>query len=319
MKILITGIQGFVGRQLVHLYQDEHELFGLDQVSEDMNGVQHIFTYRELKIMPDVDVVIHAAGKSIDTMDMNKSLEYFETNVGLTRIIFDWFNQSKATMFIYFSSVKAAADIVNNTVLTEDFPPKPFGPYGESKMMAEKYVLEQWTAGKKVYVLRPAILHGCGMMGNANLEMMLKWIRKGWPYVFGKFTCRRSYTTMDNLSFVLKRMLVMDLPVGIYNVADDDTLTFLETYELLCAAMGKKPKVLHISKWILYVAAQWGSLFHCMYNKYQYEKLNNDFVVSNAKLKAALEVDAMPVNAVDGMMRSVRCMIDREKRLKPCH
>jgi len=40
--------------------------------------------------------------------------------------------------FIFFSSVKAAADQVNGEALTEDMPMTPKGPYGESKAEAEK-------------------------------------------------------------------------------------------------------------------------------------------------------------------------------------
>lgn len=47
---------------------------------------------------------------------------------------------SSAEMFVFFSTAKAAADRVDG-VLTEDVVPSPVGPYSESKIKAEEYIL----------------------------------------------------------------------------------------------------------------------------------------------------------------------------------
>jgi len=59
----------------------------------------------------------------------------------LTTKIYDWFLTSQAQKFVFFSYVKAAADRVEGDILTEDVSPTPRGPYGESKIAAEKYLL----------------------------------------------------------------------------------------------------------------------------------------------------------------------------------
>lgn len=51
---------------------------------------------------------------------MSEAQSYFEINTGLTERIFDYFLQSDAKTFIFFSSVKAAADSVPGDVLTEE-------------------------------------------------------------------------------------------------------------------------------------------------------------------------------------------------------
>lgn len=43
-------------------------------------------------------------------------------------------------MFVFFSTAKAAVEKVDG-VLTEDVVPAPVGPYGESKIAAEQYIL----------------------------------------------------------------------------------------------------------------------------------------------------------------------------------
>jgi nucleoside-diphosphate-sugar epimerase len=320
MKILITGIQGCLGSSFVTILREDHQIFGLDFDAEEMDGVEQMYTYNHLKDIPDVDVVMHLAGKSQDTLDTSKALEYFEYNAGLTRKVYGWFLESDAKAFIYFSSVKAAADdSYYGKPITEEVTPKPFGPFGESKLLAESYVLSQWPKGKLVYVLRPVIIHGCGMIGNLNMEMLYRWAKSGLPYVFGKFECRRSYTTMDNLAFVLKRLLDLDIPAGIYNVVDDDTLTTNETYELFCMALGKKVRKMYWDKWFLHLIAKMGTLFHWKFNEYQYLKLSSNFFVSNEKLKQALGISSMPVSTVDGLLKSVACFKKKQERSKICN
>ena len=141
MNILITGIHGFVGNNLVAALKQNHILYGLDIVSPSKDGVSKTFGWKELEKVPPVDVVIHLAGKAHDTKNQTNAQVYFDINTGLTQKIFDWFIASGAKKFIFFSSVKAAADEVDGDFLTEDVVPAPKGPYGESKLLAEQYIL----------------------------------------------------------------------------------------------------------------------------------------------------------------------------------
>ena len=145
MNILITGIHGFVGNHLVTSLKTHHTIYGLDIVSPPKEGVLRTFGWNELDSLPDVDVVIHLAGKAHDTKNLSDAKVYFEVNLGLTKRICDWFITSSATKLIFFSSVKAAADSVGTSILTEEVLPAPKGPYGESKLAAENYLLDQIT------------------------------------------------------------------------------------------------------------------------------------------------------------------------------
>ena len=140
MNILITGIHGFVGSNLVAALKEQHTIYGLDIVSPQKEGVASTFGWNELEQLPSVDAVIHLAGKAHDTKNQTNAQVYFDINVGLTQKIFDWFLLSGAKKFIFFSSVKAAADYVEGNILTEDVVPAPKGPYGESKIAAEEYL-----------------------------------------------------------------------------------------------------------------------------------------------------------------------------------
>ena len=136
MNILITGIHGFVGSNLVSALKTQHTIYGLDIMFPQKEGIVKTYGWSELEQIPLIDIVIHLAGKAHDTKNQTNSQVYFDINTGLTQKIFDWFIASNASKFIFFSSVKAAADKVDRNILTEDVTPSPKGPYGESKMLA---------------------------------------------------------------------------------------------------------------------------------------------------------------------------------------
>ena len=145
MKILITGVHGFVGSNLVAYLSADNEIYGLDIVAPEKKGVLKTFSWEDLDAgnVPSVDAIVHLAGKAHDTKNQAAAEVYFKVNTGLTQKIFDYFlTHSDIRKFVFFSTAKAAADKVEG-VLTEDVVPAPVGPYGESKIAAEKYILEK--------------------------------------------------------------------------------------------------------------------------------------------------------------------------------
>ena len=135
MNFLITGIHGFVGANLVKALAKDHEIYGLDIVSPEKEGVVKTFSWDDLEkgSVPEVDAIIHLAGKAHDTKNQSKAEVYFQVNTELTKRIYKYFLVSKAKKFIFFSSVKAAADRVIGEIVDENVVPKPLGPYGEAR------------------------------------------------------------------------------------------------------------------------------------------------------------------------------------------
>ena len=61
MNILITGIHGFVGSNLISALKKQHTIYGLDIVSPQKDGVVKTFGWKELEQLPEVDVIVHLA------------------------------------------------------------------------------------------------------------------------------------------------------------------------------------------------------------------------------------------------------------------
>ena len=320
MNILITGIHGFIGSNFIRTLRDKHTLYGLDIIFPCRDGVIQTFSWRDIEptsfpfqILPKFDAIIHLAGKAHDTKNQSVAQSYFDINTGLTQKIFDFFMESSAKKFIFFSSVKAAAESVIGDILTEDMIPTPVGPYGESKIKAEEYIKEHFeysTTDKQVYILRPCMIHGPGNKGNLNL--LYNVVKKGIPWPLGDFENRRSFTSIDNLCCVIEGLLIKDVPTGIYHMGDDEALSTNELIVIMCEAMEKQPRIWKMNKRFMEACAGLGTLLHLPLNTERLRKLTENYVVSNAKIKVALGIDKMPVTAKEGLMKTVRSFEETE-------
>lgn len=322
MNLLITGIHGFVGSNLVRAHAAKHSIYGLDIVAPHKDGVVATYSWNDLDSdsLPPVDAIIHLAGKAHDTKNEAAAQTYFDINTGLTKKIFDYFLTSQARVFIFFSSVKAAADTVGNTILTEEVVPSPKGPYGESKLAAEEYIRSHASitdgvyslpGGKLVYILRPCMIHGPGNKGNLNL--LYNVVRTGMPWPLAAFDNRRTFTSVDNLCYVIGRLIEGTAPGGVYNMGDDESLSTNELITVICSVLGKKPRLLHIGKGVMTGLARVGGILHLPLNPERLRKLTENYVVSNHKIKQALSIDTMPVHAADGLRLTIESFVNNNK------
>lgn len=317
MKILITGVHGFVGSNLVEALKNEHTIYGLDIISPIKDGVRFTFSWDFLDKegeIPEVDAIIHLAGKAHDTKNQSAADVYFKVNTGLTWKIFDWFlAQPTCKKFVFFSTAKAVADKVDG-ILTEDVVPMPVGPYGESKIKAEEYILSRIKefenkisantnstndTNKQVYIFRPCMIHGPGNKGNLNL--LYNVVKKGIPWPLGVFENRRTFTSIGNICFAVEGVLTKDVPSGIYNMGDDEALSTNELIEEICKSLGKKAHIWDLPKGLMTGLAKVGGMLHLPLDPERLRKLTENYVSSNVKIKKALGVEKMPVDARTGL------------------
>ena len=303
MNILITGVHGFVGSNLVKAISKKHTIYGLDIVAPIKDGIRYTFSWDDLNtknMIPEMDAIVHLAGKAHDTKNKSAADVYFNVNTGLTQKIFDYFLAHKSIKkFIFFSTAKAAADKVEG-VLTEDVVPAPVGPYGESKIRAEEYILgHSDIIDKQVYIFRPCMIHGPGNKGNLNL--LYNMVRKGIPWPLGAFENRRTFTSVGNICFAVEGVLTKDVPSGIYNMGDDEALSTNELIEEICHSLGKKARIWKLPKGFMNGIAKIGDWLHLPLNTERLRKLTENYISSNEKIKEALGVEKMPVDAREGL------------------
>ncbi len=289
---LVTGAKGFVGSNLIN-YDLNININYFDRSNPNL--------FNQFK---DQNIIIHLAGKAHDTKNTSIPDEYYQANFELTSNLYNEFLKSNAKKFIFISSVKAVADSVSSS-LDENNTPNPQTHYGKSKLMAEQYIQSiELPAGKSYHILRPCMIHGPGNKGNLNL--LYKLVSKGIPWPLASFDNKRSFLSIENLCFVIKELIERDeIPSGIYNVADDEAISTNELIEIISNSLNRKTKLLQINSAFIRAIAKIGDKLHLPLNSERLQKLTESYVVSNAKIKAAIG-KPLPVSARDGLALTIK-------------
>ncbi|EKT3965372.1 NAD-dependent epimerase/dehydratase family protein [Flavobacterium psychrophilum] len=298
-KIIITGASGFVGLNLSQYLQNHY--FKIQPLSLRNNLWKNEIDFNG-------KAIIHLAGKAHDTKSTSEERQYFNVNTQLTVELYDFFLESNLEYFIYFSSVKAAADNVGG-FLDESFTPNPKTPYGISKLKAEEYILSKLPKDdKKIIIVRPCMIHGKGNKGNLNL--LYSVVRKGFPYPLASFLNKRSFLSIDNLNFMIGEILEKkEISSGIYNFADDEVLSTNEVVEIIARVLNRKPHLIKIPENFIRFFCKIGDLLHLPLNTENVKKLTENYCVSNDKIKKAIGVDKLPTSAKEGLIKTIASFI----------
>lgn len=285
-QVFITG-NGFVGKNLIP-YIGSKKSIKIHKRGESFSISSNI--------------VIHLAGKAHDIKNVVEPDDYYQINTELTKEIFDAFLFSEAKVFITLSSVKAVADYVDG-VLFEDVVANPVTHYGKSKFLAEQYILtKEIPPGKRVYILRPCMIHGPGNKGNLNL--LYKIVSFGLPWPLGAFENKRSYCSIDNLCFIIQELIENEnIPSGVYNIADDEPLSTNDLISLIASSQSRTLKIFKIPKIIIYAFAKIGNFLHLPLNTERLSKLTESYIVSNDKIKQAIG-KPLPITSKEGFIKT---------------
>ncbi len=287
-NIFITGAGGFVGKNIIDYFKSNYQF--------------KIFNKDE-SILIQGDIVVHLAGKAHDLKNVSDASEFYTVNTELTKKIFDAFLLSDAQVFITLSSVKAVADTLESQ-LTEDHLPNPITHYGKSKLLAEQYILSKSIPqGKRVYILRPCMIHGSGNKGNLNL--LYKIVSKRFPWPLGAFENKRSFCSIDNLCFIIKELINnMAIPSGFYNVADDEPLATNDLIKLIAESQEKKYHIWNVPKSIIKLLSKMGDFLSLPLNSERLNKLTETYIVSNNKIIKAMN-KPLPLSAKEGLLKTL--------------
>ena len=303
-KVLVTGASGFIGNNLINYLQSKSlKIFPFSrELGMDYGKINSNYINNE-----NIDIIVHLAGKAHDLKKGYKENDYFKANTDLTIGIFDAFLISNAKTFLFFSSVKAVKDHLDN-ILTEEMEPDPITAYGKSKLTAEKYLLSKLKGTKKrIIIFRPCMIHGPGNKGNLNL--LYSVVSKKIPWPLGEYNNYRSFCSIHNLCFIVNEIICkQEIPSGIYNIADDDVVSTNRIIELIGISLNRKPMILSINKNIIQFFTKLGDIIKLPLNSERLTKLTESYKVSNAKIKAAIGKN-LPLSTEEGLLQTFQSFI----------
>ena len=301
INTIITGNKGFVGSNLSEFLETQ----GKNILGVSRNPAEKEITYKDIdkEVLNQSKAFIHLAGKAHNLKKTSEENEYFEVNTELTKTLFNKFLESDCETFIYMSSVKAVADVVEG-ILYENVKPNPITAYGKSKLAAEQYILsKEISKDKRVYILRPCMIHGPKNKGNLNL--LYNFVSKGIPYPFGKYKNKRSFVSVENLCFIINELIDnSEIQSGIYNIADDESISTNKLVKIIGNTISKSVKILKIPKLIIKLLAKIGDIIPIPINSERLQKLTESYEVSNAKIKKAIQKE-LPLTTKKGIEKTI--------------
>ena len=307
--VLITGVSGFVGRNLKEYLhgQNSFQITGASRSAEKISEIQEltsVYSYDQLlqDSSSSYRSYVHLAGKVYDLREKATREEYIKANYELTKKLFDRFCEDPAAdKFVFVSTIHVLTENPDG-LIEEGYTPIPVTPYGESKQMAERYLFDHCPPDKKVYVLRPGMIHGPGNKGNLN--MLYKLIEKGLPYPIGAVNNKRSFVSIENLCFVIREILDREIDPGLYHISDDEPTNTHELVRQIADSLDKKARIWHIPLPLLKLFARIGNVTRFPLNESRLRKLTDDFVITNEKIKKAIG-KPLPVTAEEGLRRTL--------------
>ncbi len=297
--ILLTGNTGFIGYNLVSFLRNN----GYNYLQ--FLGRNTTPNWHTLQGIGNTDAIIHLSGLAHDIEEKYTEKDYIYANFTLTKQLYDLFLQSTTARIFIFISTVAVRD-KHTGVFVEDDEVNPVSLYGKSKRMAEEYILSNIPNNKKVYILRPCMVHGISNKGNLNL--LFSFVKKGIPYPLGVFNNERSFLSIGNFCFVIKELLDNSaIPSGIYHLADSEPVSVKKLIKLINLELDKKVPVLNIPKFMVKIVAKFGDFLPLPINTKRLEKLTENYLVSNQKLLKIID-KKLPITSEEGLLSTIKSL-----------
>ncbi|MCF6457782.1 NAD-dependent epimerase/dehydratase family protein [Pseudoalteromonas sp. MMG024] len=244
VKIFITGVTGYVGRNLAKHFVKEHKVAGLSRDLEKSLSLEElgigIFKgdlhssglEKELK---GYDVVIHAAA---DTDHKNASRSQYDTNVVGTELLLHAAKAAGIKKFIHISTESVLLTGKELHLATENIPyPKvSVGSYSKTKRLAEELALQSSNDEFNVIVLRPRFIWGRD--DTTAIPQILKAVNNGQFAWINGGEYKTSTIHIANFCFGVECAISRGNPGEVYFLSDDDDKTFKNMVSSLIEAYG---------------------------------------------------------------------------------
>jgi nucleoside-diphosphate-sugar epimerase len=255
--VLITGANGFIGRELCGQLSAQGWRVraavrsgraipaAFDTVTVD--AIDERTDWRPA--LDNIDAVIHLAGRAHVVKDWatDPLADFRRINVEGTRNLARQAANAGIRRFVFISSIKVNGE---NTPLDRPYtaadPPAPADPYGISKYEAEEALRSVSSeSGMEVVIIRPPLVYGPGVQG--NFLTMMRWLDKGIPLPLGLVSNKRTLVALNNLVDLIITCIKHPAAANqTFLVGDSEDLSTTELLRRLGSALGKKARLLPV-------------------------------------------------------------------------
>ncbi len=243
-KALLTGSNGFIGKNLSSELQKEYEVIGVDlsgDISVDLRN------WNEVKKIPSVDIVFHLAALMDVPLSFQKPREIYETNVLSILDILEFCRQKKVKKVILASSY--VYGVPRYLPINENHPTDISNPYMHSKLIGEelcKYY-HKWY-GLKCIILRVFNVYGPGQKGNLLIPTILRQLPSGIITLKNPKPKRDYLYVSDVVSAYIKAAGYNTESYEIFNIGYGESYSVKEIVDNILVAYGKEVEVRYMNE-----------------------------------------------------------------------
>jgi nucleoside-diphosphate-sugar epimerase len=303
--ILVTGATGFIGRHLLPvLHQQGWQTTAAvrDDFRQPLSIPIKAIQVGEIDDMTDwqeallgIDTVIHLAGRShiLHETISNPEAAFIKVNTKGTINLVKQSLKAGVKHFIFVSSIHAMA-AESDDILNENSPCHPDSPYGGSKLQAEQALINLAKDSNMTWtILRPTLVYGPG--NRANMERLMKLIKRGLPLPFGAIKNRRSFVFVGNL--VAAIITCLDHPNAankIFLISDNQAVSTPQLIRLIAQQIQQPCRLLPVPTTLLRFLGYLGDNIESItgknlpFNTYNIDRLLGSLTVDSRYIQKTL-------------------------------
>jgi nucleoside-diphosphate-sugar epimerase len=284
-KILITGINSYVGSWISNQLADKYDIIGISRsvLKQKNSKIEYhtVKSYFDLSsdTFKNVDTVIHLAARvHVFDNEKNNNDLFIKDNVELTRFLAEKAIQQNVSRFVFLSTAGVHGyKTVKQMSFDETSPVDCHNFYTESKLAAEKEIYKLYKNSSLDFcILRAPLIYGWNAPGNFHkLEKLGKMNIPFVPHIQNK----KNFIGILNLVDAFKNVIDYNGPIkDTFLVTDPFTVS---TTDLL-TEVGRVSKIKKISLWIPKMI--FWLVFFIFGKKKLYDQLFGDFRVNSSQI-----------------------------------
>lgn len=236
MKVLITGVNGFIGSHIYNELKDKHDVIGISRSSSSRICDQYIscdLTDKNsladiIKEHNDIDIIVHCAALAHNKGNDLSFNRFQKVNYGVTKDLVDLSNKYlNLKQFIFLSTISVYGERMDKSIYTEDDECYPKSPYAIAKRKSEEYI--QANCKSDFYILRLAPVYS----DEFKLNIKRRTEIKGINYRVGKGDNKLSLCNVKNIALTVDNIININVyQGGIYNISDEKEYSFTDMLEI---------------------------------------------------------------------------------------